>query len=474
MANQFDFLARAKPASLYKLLEKLPPAEAAIVLTGLPHALAIQSLAYFPENRQGEFLPLMRRARSMPQTDRDAVANKIRGILDTAKNAKTAQDLAAQPIAPAAPASSASGSVPAAPQLQPLTLKHMHNPYESAPQPKAPPVASGKAKDRTPAQSPFAGLGSKLMDALGKAASGGKSGTSKSGQSNPGAPAKSGGKPVPWMPRAATSSPINGPAVPGSGPPVSGDPFKSPLAQAGLLDLIGRAQERLMPKNTARPAVRPSARASAGSAAPERHSQSSRPLHPPAKPGRPEPREGVVSLTEIEFSKTPRVIGPRPKSPPPGSPAPALFVPDESNAPTPGARHVDGKAILAAILREAGSDVRGSVQQDNPALMRELRGRMFHFDDLLCTDDNALARVFTAAPADSAALALQFAPPELRRRVMNVVSPGRARALESPPGKTGFDAVEAAQKKVLDVALQLQAAGRILIDPRDPDLAAGR
>ncbi len=54
---------------------------------------------------------------------------------------------------------------------------------------------------------------------------------------------------------------------------------------------------------------------------------------------------------------------------------------------------------------------------------------------------------------------------------MRVVSPGRARALSETPKRSGLDDIEEAQKKVLAVALQLQSAGRILIDPRDPDLA---
>lgn len=519
MASQFDFLAKAKPASLYKLLEKLPADEAAVVLTGLPHALAIQSLAFFPEHLQGSFLPMMREARNVPAQQREAVAGKIRTMLGAAKaakegktaviskenqpppetasapprtapipipsnlapksaagshalgqNAPVAKEKFAQPRPPepAAPATAPSAAAPSqrkpAPQVAPGAAKSMsagHNPYESAPPAKLPGHAE-KVENPAP-PSPLAGLGSKLKDVLNRAAASAAGQPRRESSAGSPAPAKSPkepasgarpstGKPVPWVPRTATTSPINGPALPGTPPPVSGDPFKSPLAKAGLLDLIGRAQERFMPKDTA--ARRPSA---------------SRGLPPRArapggKPGRPEPREGVMSLDEVGFNKTPRVIGPRPGGRAGGVVAPAA---------DSGARRMDGKAILAAILREAGPEVRGSVQEDDPGLMRELRGRMFYFDDLIFTEDAALARVFTAAPAETAALALKFAAPALRKRVLAAVSPGRARALEESTGRAGFDAVEAAQKKVLHVALQLQAAGRILIDPRDPDLAGG-
>ena len=251
--------------------------------------------------------------------------------------------------------------------------------------------------------------------------------------------------PQPWIPRTAESSPINGPAVPGKPPSASGDPFKSPLVKAGLMDLIGRAQEKLLPKKKA-PAKRESP--------PVSHSSAGGQTRPPAV-------EGVFGAGAVKVGGVPRVIGPR-----------SARGPETPPAERAGARRMDGKAILAAILREAGGGVRDAVERDDPSLYRELRGRMFYFDDLIYSEDATLARVFTAAPAKESALALKFAAPVLRERVLRAVSPGRAAVLEDVPrGRTGFDAIEAAQKKVLDVALQLQAAGRILIDPRDPDLA---
>ena len=520
MASHFDFLAKAKPASLYKLLEKLPAEEAAVVLTGLPHALAIQSLAFFPEHLQGAFLPMMREARNIPAPQREAVAGRIRSMLGAAKAAKDGKTAVipkqdglppepadapprsapisitpnftptgsvarpgqdgsaaggkfAQPLppAPAQPASSSpapaaaqrtAASSPSASGGAARSMPSGHNPYESTPPAKAPAPAERDTPPVSP--SPLAGLGTKLKDVLNRAAASaagqlqgqtGNPSPAKAPQNpKPAARPNATGKPVPWVPRTATTSPINGPALPGTPPPVSGDPFTSPLAKAGLLDLIGRAQERFMPKGTggqkapAQPS-RPTARSMPPSAP-----------TPGGKPARPEPREGVLSLDDVVFDKTPRVIGPQPGRAAGGPPA-----------LSPGARRMDGKAILAAILRAAGPEVRGSVQDDDPTLMRELRGRMFYFDDLIFTEDAALARVFTAAPAETAALALKFAAPALRKRVLAAVSPGRARALEESAGRAGFDAVEAAQQKVLHVALQLQAAGRILIDPRDPDLA---
>lgn len=418
MAKQFDFLARARPASLYRLLEKLTLEDAAIVLVGLPHSTAIQVMAYFPDDRQGELLPAMRDARRVAPKWAEKTAERIRELLQAAKSARESQ---AAPVDGDQPVASAAENKPRPPARepaanthppaeQPRPLRQQSAAYQSQP-PKAQPPSPGRIPEKT---------------------------------SHPGAPSDK-DKPRPWIPRTATGSPINGPALPGKPPPVSGDPLKSPLAKAGLLDLIGRAQEKLLPKK-GQP-VKPDA------------ISGQRPRPSSAAPGRPKAREGVVSLDKVGLTSTPRVIGPRAKPTP------------ESPPPSKG-RRMDGKAILAAILREAGPKVRGHVQDDDPRLFRELRGRMFFFDDLVYTEDAALARVFTTAPTEESALALKFAAPLLRDRVLRVVSPGRARALRDlTGGRAGVDDIELAQKKVLDVALQLQAAGRILIDPRDPDLA---
>lgn len=495
MANHFEFLTRAKPASIYKLLEKLPLEDAAIVLTGLPQTTVVQILAYFPDDMQAAMLPAMRAARQLPAERRDATVATVKTIIRNAKTSRqtgvVAPGEAAAPSRPAAPAAPAEPSAapdpvvprPAQPAAPRLAVPRS-NPYGSAPAPKAPgggdTALTGGGRSETDEPSPLAALGSKLKDVVKNTmqsintppaeAKKAADATIPAGTASPASPARSAApetprrtssippkrtrreppsKPTPWVPRTATTSPINGPALPNTPPPVAGDPLQSPLAQAGLLDLIGRAQEKLLSKSSSRKPSQPAR-------IPERGN-----VRRPQPGGlmRPEPREGMARPGEITVGTQPRVIGPR------GGQSPA------APAGGQGARRMDGKAIMAAILREAGPSLRHQVENADPALFRQLRDRIFYFDDLVLSDDNALARVFTAAPADSAALALKFAAPALRNRVLQVVSPGRAKVLSEPPGRAGFDAVEAAQQKVLDVALQLQAAGRILIDPRDPDLS---
>lgn len=380
MPNLFDFLKNAKPASLYKLVQQLQLGDAAIVLAGLPAGLSVQVLAYFSEAGQNRLVPAMREARQADRARAMQAVEAIKRILaETKKAAGTAPEADGGQAVPGP-----GTAVPAKP-LAPA----------SRPQPPA------RAGARPP-------------------------------------PGRD--KPLPWVPKTATASPINGPAIPGK-PPVEGDPMRSPLVRSGFMDLLGRARETLLPKaGTPRKPAPPGRPRSGGAAGPDR---------PPAV-------EGVIGSKAVTLNPKPRVLG----------------VGAEKAAPGAGARRMDGKAILAAILREADGGVRKNVESDDPGLFRELRNRMFAFDDLNVTGDAALAQVFTVAPAAEAALALRFAAPALRRRVLRVVSPGRAEALRDVrPGRIGLDAIEQAQKAVLGVALQLQAAGRILIDPRDPDLA---
>ncbi|MCD7895509.1 MAG: hypothetical protein LUG50_02405 [Planctomycetaceae bacterium] len=586
MPQHFDFLAKAKPAALYKLVEKLPLEEAAIVLTGVPHMLALQTLAYFPEEKQAPFVPAMREARNRPAADRDAVAGKIRKVLAAARQARDGQPSREQPAATprsgdpvaatpggAVPSSlneptasrpaTSSGSpahIDATTSSTPpgaadsLSAARPNNadrlPPSAMPTPRTPDAADpvrparGGPPGRPPGTNPYApaGDGTALgrpggVAGGGSALSGGKrpsarlrdddllekndsrlfrdplaSVLSEDAPAKPASPLKglgnklkeilktthdeiskglianssvadklpsrkpsdarsaprpaakreprpaNFGKPQPWVPRDATESPINGPSLPGRPDSKTGNPMASPLAQAGLLDLIGRAQEKLLPKGSAGKKGRSGNVIHQSDA---RQAEPRRPAGQAGRKGRPEPAEGVVS-SGVVVGNTPRVIGPRPPEKTAGR-----GKPDGG-----GARSMDGKAILAAILREAGPKVRHTVQDDDPALFKELRRRMFYFDDLMLSEDKALAQVFTAANADDSALALRFAAPKLRDRVLRVVSPGRARMLrEAGAGRAGVDAIEAAQKRVLGVALQLQAAGRILIDPRDPDLA---
>lgn len=135
-----------------------------------------------------------------------------------------------------------------------------------------------------------------------------------------------------------------------------------------------------------------------------------------------------------------------------------------------------GLALAAEIVRYAGPALRQLLQKEEPKLYAELRKRMFVFEDLELSSSEALGLVFMEVDPKIAALSLRFASPRLQERAMQAVSSRRAQLIEDEIERSRHERVrvrdiEAAQAKVLEVALQLQQAGKILIDPNDPDLA---
>ncbi len=294
----------------------------------------------------------------------------------------------------------------------------------------------------------------------GSGQSGGQSAMKTTGSTITSAYGKSSPSPQPWKPRVTNETPINAPQRPNQPPAVKGDPAKSPIGKLNLLELLGLAKP---PAGAAKDDQRQTLPASAKTT----------PL--PPKP----PSKGVLRNPGLTISKTPRVLGIG-KQPPvaprqlPAKPPAAAKRPEAGSEEGEG-RKMDGMAMLAAIMRNASVDVRHNVAEENPALFKALKERMFVFDDLIVSDDEALAQIFTVAPLGDAALALRFAPPLLRDRAMRAVSPRRAAMLRdeglSQNARSGLDDIEEAQKRVLEVALRLQSAGRILIDPDDPDLA---
>ena len=231
--------------------------------------------------------------------------------------------------------------------------------------------------------------------------------------------------PQPWKPRQADREPIN----PSTNRASSPDPLSRPAA-AKLEELLAQARKKLAGEN-------------------------------------PQKAAGFIPAGSVPVDRAKaRVPGPLSAKPaPPRSPAPIVA----------GARRFDGQAVMAAILREAGADVRDVIRAADPKLFEALKSRMFIFDDLERSGADALGAVFTAAEVKDVVLSLWFSSPRLRERVLASVGSGRAAMLagelKRPMRGISISSVEAAQERVLKVALRLQSLGKILIDPDDPDLA---
>ncbi|MDR0361609.1 MAG: hypothetical protein LBJ46_02830, partial [Planctomycetota bacterium] len=223
----FSFLAKAKPASLYKLLGKLDDGEAATVLAHLPPLLTAQAMAYYPEERQPGLLAGMRQARRADPERAVAVAEKIRAMLARLKAEAPRSSRSPGSLAPANDSGAPAPAPAPRPDRSPLSPRGV--------------VASAYGK--TPAKPP------------------------SSGQSD---------QPQPWKPRVTDATPINAPAKPGRPPAVAGPPSKSPLAKLNIFELLGFSKKDAETDKTPPGNRRAPPRDAAGKPAPAR---------PPAREG---------------------------------------------------------------------------------------------------------------------------------------------------------------------------------------------
>ncbi|GHV18706.1 hypothetical protein AGMMS49959_01210 [Planctomycetales bacterium] len=140
----------------------------------------------------------------------------------------------------------------------------------------------------------------------------------------------------------------------------------------------------------------------------------------------------------------------------------------------PRGENIDGLALIASIIREAPGVVRENVLAAAPELYAALKKKMFVFADLEKSSASTLAKVFTAAPPEAAALALRFASDQLNERVRQVISSRRARLIEDEIAHAGkrvrLADIETAQQQIIDLAVELQRRGEVIIDAAAADV----
>ncbi|MDR0868389.1 MAG: hypothetical protein LBP75_07965 [Planctomycetota bacterium] len=140
----------------------------------------------------------------------------------------------------------------------------------------------------------------------------------------------------------------------------------------------------------------------------------------------------------------------------------------------PRGENIDGLALIASIIREAPGVVRENVLTAAPELYAALKKKMFVFADLEKSSASTLAKVFTAAPPEAAALALRFASDQLNERVRQAISSRRARLIEDEIARAGkrvrLADIETAQQQIIDLAVELQRRGEVIIDAAAADV----
>lgn len=134
----------------------------------------------------------------------------------------------------------------------------------------------------------------------------------------------------------------------------------------------------------------------------------------------------------------------------------------------PGAGGVDTLVeLLTKVDKGSEQAIYSALQAADPELAREVRARMFTFDDLVLLDDRQMQQLFRHIDANRLPLALKGVRDEVKDRVFNNLS---SRAREnlfdeiSLLGQVRVSDVVAAQNEVLEIVRTLEASGELIIN----------
>jgi flagellar motor switch protein FliG len=133
-------------------------------------------------------------------------------------------------------------------------------------------------------------------------------------------------------------------------------------------------------------------------------------------------------------------------------------------------RKVDGKEAAAGILKRLGQDESQAllerVAEADSAMAESLQQALFTFADLIRMDTRGMQQLLKEVPTDQLVLALKTASDDLKNKVLSNLSTRAADMLREDLallGPTRIADVEAAQRAIVDIALQLERDGRVTI-----------
>ena len=138
-------------------------------------------------------------------------------------------------------------------------------------------------------------------------------------------------------------------------------------------------------------------------------------------------------------------------------------------------RRVDGKATAMSLLRRVPAarqtEVVAGIENDDPALAAELRGKLFSFEDLVNLGDRDVQTLLGEVDTARLPVALKVASAAVSDKLLkNMTSPAAEMMKHelAAMGPVRLVAVEAAQAELVNTALGLAEQGRItLVGPVD-------
>lgn len=134
---------------------------------------------------------------------------------------------------------------------------------------------------------------------------------------------------------------------------------------------------------------------------------------------------------------------------------------------------VGGVECLAGILnyvdRTTEKSIFGTLEQEDPEMVEQVRRLMFVFEDVLLVNDKGVQAMLKEVESADLALALRTASEDLKTKIYKNMSERAATLLKEEidyMGPVRLSDVEAAQRKIVDIIRRLEDAGEIVIAGR--------
>lgn len=130
-------------------------------------------------------------------------------------------------------------------------------------------------------------------------------------------------------------------------------------------------------------------------------------------------------------------------------------------------------AVLNLISPSLEKELLDGVAAADPELCTQIKNLMFVFEDLTLLDDRSLQRLLREVDSKELALSLKAASPELKDRIMGVMSQRAVTALKEEMeymGPVKLRDVEAMQSKIVQEVRALEEAGEVVISGGSDDL----